>query len=81
MFKELRKRAVNIKPLVRIGKGGITENTITEIKKVLKTKKLIKVKLLPASNLDRKVVAKEIAEKTNSTLVQVIGNNVTLHKN
>ncbi len=80
--KELRKRARQLSAIVRIGKNGITDNTIEEIRKNIKLRKLIKVKLLTSFNdeQDRHEAAKLIAEKTESLLVQVIGNNVVLYK-
>lgn len=81
-LKELRKRARELSVIVRIGKNGITDTLIEEIKKTLKMKKLIKVKFLPSFNdeQDRFEAAKLIADKTDSLLVQVIGNNVVLYK-
>jgi len=80
--KELKKQAKALQAIVRIGKNGITDNLIEEIKKIIKLRKLVKVKFLPSfsDEQDRHEAAKEIAEKTESLLVQVIGNNIVLYK-
>lgn len=71
----LREKAKLLEPIIRIGKNGLTEGTLKEIEKQLKKRKIIKIKLLRSfvENKDRKEVAKEIAEKTNSILVNQVG--------
>ena len=79
---QLKEKAKTLEPVIRIGKNGFTENTIKEIKKQLNKKKLIKVKLLKAfiSEKNKKEVAKEIAQKTNSQLINLVGFVVILYK-
>ncbi len=66
--------------LVRIGKAGITETVLEEIRKQVKKRKIIKVKFLPghATGKDKKQFAKEIAEKTGTKLVSQAGFVVVL---
>ena len=80
--KKLKEKAKTLEPVIRIGKNGLTESTIKEIKKQLNKKKLIKVKLLRAfiSDKNKKEVAKEIAEKTSSQLIYIVGFVVVLYK-
>ena len=79
---ELKEKAKTLEPVIRIGKNGLTESTIKEIKKQLNKKKLIKVKLLKAfiNNKNKKEVAKEIAKKTNSRLIDLVGFVIVLYK-
>lgn len=78
----LKDKARNIEATARIGKNGLTEGTINEIKRQLKDKKLIKVKLLKSfiADKDKKIAAKELAEKTGSEIAQIIGFTITLYK-
>ena len=71
----LRDRARNLEPVLRIGKNGLTQGTIDEIVKQLKDKRLIKIKMLRAffEGKDRRLLAKEMAEKTGAVLVQQVG--------
>jgi RNA-binding protein len=79
---ELRRKAMVLEPVIRIGKNGLTEGAIAEIKKLLKKYKLIKIKMLKGFAMDKnkKTVAREIAEKTDSELVQQVGFVVVLYK-
>lgn len=79
-IKELKAKAMAIEPIVRIGKSGLTESVIGEIKKQVEQKKLIKIKVLKAfvGGKDKKELAKEIAEKTGSVLVHNVGFIVVL---
>ncbi|MCP3684154.1 MAG: YhbY family RNA-binding protein [bacterium] len=81
--KELRKKAVTLEPIARIGKSGITEGTLKEIKRQLRQKKLIKIKLLKGAmeTKNKKTIANELVEKTESELVQLTGFVVVLYKN
>ncbi|MBR9691507.1 YhbY family RNA-binding protein [Candidatus Woesearchaeota archaeon] len=80
--KELTEKAKSLEPVLRIGKSGLTDGVIEEIKKQLRKKKLIKVKFLkPAlEGKSRKDFAKDIAEKTDSELIHQVGFVVVLNK-
>ena len=80
--KKLKERARSLEPIIRIGKNGLTIGLINEIKRQLKKKKLVKIKLFKnfLRNKDKKLIAKEIAEKTNSILIEWVGFVVVLYK-
>jgi len=80
--KKLKEKSKTLEPIIRVGKNGLTENTIKEIKKQLNKKKLIKVKFLRSfiGDKNKKEVAKEIAQKTNSQLIDSVGFVVVLYK-
>jgi RNA-binding protein len=69
-----------IEPVIRIGKNGITENIIKDIKIHIKKRKLIKVKLLKSfiGEKNKKDIANELADKTDSKIIQQIGFVVVL---
>ena len=75
---ELRGKAQSLPATVHIGKEGITQTVIDEIVKQLKKTKLVKVKLLPALEKDRKEAGSELAKVTSSVLVEVRGRTVVL---
>ncbi|NQV08324.1 YhbY family RNA-binding protein [Candidatus Woesearchaeota archaeon] len=79
-MNNLKEKARYLEPVMRIGKNGLTEGTIIEIKKQLKKKKLIKIKFLRAflGNNDKKQAAKEISEKTESIIIDQVGFVVVL---
>ena len=81
-IKEMRAKAMGMIPLVRIGKSGLTDSVVTEIKKQIEQKKIVKIKLLKAfvGTENKKKIAQDLAEKTNSNLVQNVGFIVVLSK-
>ena len=76
--KELIKRGAQLKPTIHVGKGGITEGIIEELKKQVKERQLVKVKILPSSERGREEVAQELAERGDVHLVELRGNTVLL---
>jgi len=79
--KEKKAEAKSLKPIMRIGKRGINENIIEDINDHLKKRKLIKIKLLKSfRGKDTNKIAEEIAEKTNSKIIDIIGFVFVLYK-
>ena len=80
--KELKSKALELKPVIWVGKSGLTDNIIKEIKLQLKKNKLIKVKFLKGiiKEKGRKELVKELAEKTNSRIIHQVGFVVVLYR-
>ena len=76
----LRSQAMTLKPIFQIGKNGITDNQVKDISDALEALELIKINALRNADDDVMSIANEIATKTNSELVQVVGNKITLYK-
>lgn len=76
----LRKKAVKLKAMVRVGKDGLTDAIIDSINDVIKSRELLKVKVLENSEVRAKEMAIEIADKSESELVQVLGGTILLFK-
>ncbi len=64
---------------VRIGKNGITEGLINEIKRRLKEHKVVKVRI-GIKGMDRREVAERVAGLTNSKVIEVRGYTFILEK-
>ena len=78
---QLRSKAKALEPILRIGKNGLTENVIKEIGSLLKEKKLIKIKMLkPAISKNKKEMINKIVEKTDSELIEAVGNIAVLYR-
>jgi RNA-binding protein len=69
----LRGLAHNLKPVVQIGKGGITDEVTASINEALAARELIKVKFIDFKE-EKKAISKEIEENTKSEMVGMIGN-------
>lgn len=76
----LRKKAHNLEALVRVGKEGYTENLGKSILDAIKSRELIKVKLLQNVEMEKQKLGKIIEEKTESEIVGIIGKTIILYK-
>lgn len=65
---------------VSVGKNGITDSIIEEIKKQIRTRKIVKVRLHGESKLGRHEAARELAAKSGTRVVDVRGFTVMLSK-
>jgi RNA-binding protein len=73
-IKELKRRALEIKPTVHVGKEGLGESIIEELKAQLKRSKLVKVRILTTAGMSAAEVAAAMEEATGAKLVDVRGN-------
>jgi RNA-binding protein len=76
----LRGLGVQLKPAVFIGKAAITGADLAELSQALDANELVKVRLLDSVEGDRKDVAADLAERSSSELVQVLGRTVLLFR-
>ena len=77
---QLRAMASTADTSVQIGKGGITENVITQVKDALKARELIKGRVLENSMLTAREACGELARLCLAEPVQVIGTKFVLYK-
>lgn len=76
----LRGLAQNLSPIFQIGKNGINDNQVLQINDALEAREIIKITLLDSTPDNKHSIANELAERTNSDVVQVIGKKITLYK-
>jgi len=71
-----------LKPAIRIGKNGVTENIINDVKILVKKKKIVKIKVLRSAlnSVTMKGIADKIVEETNLKIVQIRGHNVVISR-
>lgn len=66
-------------PKIRIGKKGITEGIIQEIRIILKRDKIVKIKCLQSIPTEStKAIAKNVSELTNSKVIEIRGKTFIL---
>ena len=75
----LRSLAVNIKPIVQIGKSGLSHEILTSIRNAADARELIKVNILQNSDEVATDVAEAI-EEMGLDVVQIIGRNLIVFK-
>lgn len=79
-ISELRLKAQHVTATAFVGREGLTEMTITEVSRQLDKRKLVKVKMPHSDARDRMELARELADRTRSTMVEVRGKTVVLAK-
>lgn len=77
--KELMNRALSALT-INIGKAGINDNVIEEIKRQLKSQELVKLKFARNISSEKEIYITEIVEKTNSKLIDMRGNVAVIFK-
>ncbi len=77
--KHLRGLAHHVKPVVHVGKNGVTDPVLHEVEEALDNHELIKVKLVDPQGR-KKELAAELATRSAGTAVGLVGNIVTLYR-
>lgn len=76
----LRKLGQKLDPIVRIGKDGLTDNVIKSLEDTLKTRELIKIKILQNSDEETKDAARKIADAISAELIHTLGRTILIFK-
>jgi len=77
----LKSLAHDLKPVLQIGKGGVTPAAVGAVRDALAARELIKVKVLDAAPESAEATGKAlVAELGDAQVVQVIGRNVVLYR-
>ncbi|KMQ49663.1 RNA binding protein [Chitinispirillum alkaliphilum] len=70
----------SLKPVINVGKEGISENLLNGVSKALDDHELIKISILDTSGLERKEASKQISEAVGAQLVSVVGFKILLFR-
>ncbi len=76
----LKGLAMNMQPVVQIGKGSLTPEVVKATREAIEKRELIKVSILKNCFDDPHQIADVLAERTRSQVVQVIGKKIVLYK-
>ena len=76
----LKKLAADLDTIFQVGKGEISENMVTQIANALEARELIKLGVLDNSAYSPREAAEEIAARTASEVVLVIGSRFVLYR-
>ena len=77
--KELEKVAHDLQPVVIVGGAGVTDGLMNTVDNSLAAHELIKVKFNEYKD-EKKELTQQICEKTDATLVRIIGNIAILFR-
>ena len=76
----LKGLAHPLSPVVRVGKGGVSEAVVGETKKSLEAHELIKVRVDADDSAARQELAEKLASATESQIAGTIGKTVILYR-
>jgi RNA-binding protein len=77
----LRSLAHALKPILHIGKDGVTDGVVNVVDSAFATRELLKIKVLDTSPLDAQESAEILAAHLrNAQVVQVIGKTIVLYR-
>jgi len=74
----LKGAAQQLDATVHVGKDGVTDEVVAEVVRQLKQKRLVKVRLLPSMEEDRREAAERLAAKADAVLIEVRGRTAVL---
>jgi RNA-binding protein len=77
--RRLKQQAHILKPLIQIGKNGVTDGAIVNIEAALSNFELVKIKYLDHKE-EKRQLTDLITTKTGSHLVDLIGNTAILYR-
>ncbi|MGE6367536.1 ribosome assembly RNA-binding protein YhbY [Planococcus kocurii] len=76
----LKSEAHHLAPIFQVGKGGVSDAMLVQIKEALEKRELVKISILQNNEDGKDEVAVALAKGTKSQLVQLIGHTVVLYK-
>lgn len=78
---QLRSLAHHLKPVLYVGKEGVTDAAATALEDAFRTRELLKVKVQEGAPVDARGAADDLAARVAGTrAVQVIGRTVVLYR-
>ena len=82
MKRRIKNELSAEKPTIWIGKGGTSSQIFNEISRQLEKREMVKVKVLKSALEEERTkrIASEIAQRTESTLIDVRGHTIILYK-
>ena len=76
----LKSLAMTMDPILQLGKGGLTPENTASVDEALTARELIKISVLQNCLEDPREMAKVLAERTHSQIVQIIGKKIVLYR-
>ena len=77
---KLKSLANGLNPSVLFGKGEVDDGVVQSVSNALEAHELIKVRILQNSGVEKYDLAEEIAKRTHSEVVSIIGRVITLYR-
>ncbi len=78
-LRELKSRAQQLKPAIRLGKAGLTPEFLAAFDETLQRLALVKLRFEDFKD-ERKTLSKQLAEQSGSRLVQQVGHTAVFYR-
>jgi RNA-binding protein len=78
-LRELKARAQKLKPVIHVGHDGLTDTLVAALDQALTDHGLVKVRFTDHKS-ERKPLSAELATRTRSRPILLVGHTVTLHR-
>lgn len=76
----LRSLAHPLDPVVRIGKGGVSDSVVAETNGALEAHELIKVRIEGDSSAERLELARQLADRTSAEIAGTVGKIAMIYR-
>ncbi len=78
-ISKLKAAAQHLEPVAFLGKQGVTAEFLLSVETALASRELIKLKFVAFKD-ERRELAAQIAEKTGSTVIMIVGHVAVLYR-
>lgn len=79
-IRQLRSLAHHLNPTINIGRSDINDGVVSQTEECLEAHELVKCAVQDGSDLSCAEAAHELAERTSSDVVQIIGHRFSLYR-
>lgn len=76
----LRAIANSMETILQVGKGGIADTLVKQVDDALTAREMIKLRVLETAPVSAREAGEQLAQRTASEVVQVLGSRVTLYR-
>lgn len=76
----LKSLAMTMDPVIHIGKSGVTPELVQSVEEAIEKRELIKLAVLKNCMEDPRGIADQVAQRTRSECVQIIGKKIVLYR-
>ncbi len=70
----------SLRPVIVVGKDGLTEQVLSSISKALDDHELIKINVLETALLDRQEASETISTSLNAKIIQTLGRKILIFR-
>jgi RNA-binding protein len=78
--KHLSRLGTQLKPVVTVGKDGVSDSVLASLEQCFRNRELVKARIRVDDPVERKSVAAALAKASGSALVQVLGKNILIYR-